>query len=422
MRDAFPHFYKLSDDQIFAIWKDCIFVIDANVLLNLYRYQETSREDLLRVLSAVKNRLWMPYQAAMEFQRNRLAVIKDQKGRFDIVQKAIHQAYTGLEASFTKIEKRHAHIDLSAILNTIKKTIDDVVLEISDMQDIQHDVREPDELLGRIDSLLEGKVGGRPDQKYIDAIVSEGKFRYKFKQPPGFADEEGKKDLFYTDYGVQYIGIYGDLILWKQILDYAKEKNLQSIIFVTDDSKPDWWNISSGKTLGPRPELVSEIKAHSDVDAFHMYSVERFLKLAKEHLNIDVSTGSITEAREIARSDKDQEAALGLLNYAKIPNDTDESLGTSNSINSILKLRRRHGLSPDWLEMPDTLSVILSYSKENFQFTKNAVDALLWSYPQLSASFQPFSEQGAKLDLYGGKSDINSLIGHLRNAGITIFD
>ena len=37
-------------------------MIDANVLLNLYRYNESPRDDLLEVLQKVGDRLWVPHQ------------------------------------------------------------------------------------------------------------------------------------------------------------------------------------------------------------------------------------------------------------------------------------------------------------------------------------------------------------------------
>ena len=71
-------------------------------------------------------------------------------------------------------------------------------------------------------------------------IKEKCKHRFKNEIPPGYKDK--KKD------GTEC----GDLILWYQILNMAKDKKLP-IILVTDDKKEDWWWISAGKTIGPRP-------------------------------------------------------------------------------------------------------------------------------------------------------------------------
>jgi PIN like domain len=50
-------------------------VIDTNVLLNLYRYNESTRDDPLEVLQKVGDRLWVPHQVMKEFWRTRVGVL-----------------------------------------------------------------------------------------------------------------------------------------------------------------------------------------------------------------------------------------------------------------------------------------------------------------------------------------------------------
>ena len=38
MQNFFPGYYRPSEDDLTAIWRKCIFVLDTNVLLGLYRY------------------------------------------------------------------------------------------------------------------------------------------------------------------------------------------------------------------------------------------------------------------------------------------------------------------------------------------------------------------------------------------------
>lgn len=49
------------------VWKDGIIVFDTNVLLNLYRYSEEARDELLELMKSFQKRLWMPYQVGLEF-------------------------------------------------------------------------------------------------------------------------------------------------------------------------------------------------------------------------------------------------------------------------------------------------------------------------------------------------------------------
>ncbi len=88
-------------------------------------------------------------------------------------------------------------------------------------------------------------------------MYADGKIRYENKIPPGFKDAEkaskGEDSYYYFD-GLRFERQYGDLILWKQLLLKASDENVDNIIFITDDSKEDWWykiNSNGNKTIGP---------------------------------------------------------------------------------------------------------------------------------------------------------------------------
>jgi hypothetical protein len=51
--------------------------VDANVLLNRFRYNACTTQDLLRVFERLGNRLVVPHQALREFHRDRIGVIGD---------------------------------------------------------------------------------------------------------------------------------------------------------------------------------------------------------------------------------------------------------------------------------------------------------------------------------------------------------
>ncbi len=51
MKGLFPQYDDLSSQDYGIVWKNALFVLDTNVLLNLYRYQAGTRDELLNVLS-----------------------------------------------------------------------------------------------------------------------------------------------------------------------------------------------------------------------------------------------------------------------------------------------------------------------------------------------------------------------------------
>ena len=121
-------------------------------------------------------------------------------------------------------------------------------------------------------------------------IKKDAEQRFKQEIPPGYKDANKQKENCDNN-------MYGDYIIWRQILDYAKSKS-RNIIFVTQDRKEDWWNRISGKTIGPRIELRKEFSDNTNMD-FYMYTVDIFLKIHK-----NIGRGLILEIRSMEWEDK----------------------------------------------------------------------------------------------------------------------
>jgi hypothetical protein len=118
-------------------------------------------------------------------------------------------------------------------------------------------------------------------------IIREGKFRYENEIPPGYKDEDDK-------IGFQ---MYGDLILWFQIIDYAK-KNDCPIIFVTNDIKEDWWHQDKeGEAKEtPRHELLYEFKDKTK-QGIWFYTTDQLIFKANQYLKTDISETVIEEIK-----------------------------------------------------------------------------------------------------------------------------
>jgi hypothetical protein len=177
----------------------------------------------------------------------------------------------------------------------------------------------PDYIRDKITDLFQGKIGKPPvNQAELDKIYLEGEQRYKISRPPGFGDkrkEEGE-DNYYTWNGLAFNTAYGDLILWKQILEQVKSKPLSHVIFITGDNKPDWWTKEKGKNIGRR-ELVEEI-LEAGACMFYMYQPEIFLKCAQKYLHLEVKEESIQQVEEVS--------ILNNLVEAELQDDLSEQL------------------------------------------------------------------------------------------------
>lgn len=308
MKGLFPQYDNPNVVNYSETWKTALFVFDTNILLNLYRYQTNTSEELIAVIKKLSDRIWIPHHVALEFQRSRLSVISAQGRRFNELRNVINKSRTSLftEISKLSLQKRHALIDSEALLSEFDTLVNKFLAQLEDLQQSQQKPTDPDPLKHRIEELFDGKVGTAfEDQKTVDVLSKEAETRYKYKIPPGYEDiEKDKKDPDeFMHNSVIYKCKYGDFFVWKQILDYAKKTEQKSLIFVTDDAKEDWWSLvdfNGTKTIGARPELIEEAQVIGGVNSFLMYKPEGFLQYAKNFLRATVSEETLNEVRDLS--------------------------------------------------------------------------------------------------------------------------
>lgn len=293
MKDLFPGHFKESDESLREVWETSLFVFDANILLNLYRYSDTTRNELLRILNKLKNRAWLPHRAAEEYLNNRLTVIDQQEKSYDDTVKLIESLQRDLDNS-----RQHPFVS-KGVMRKVNSVFDEICNELKSNKSVHTGRISSDEIKDSIAKIFENSVGIPYDKDRIDQLISEGEDRYKQKIPPGFKDgaKAGDSEIF-----SEKCRKYGDLIVWTQVIDKAIELN-KGVVLVTDDKKEDWWEKFKGKTVGPRPELVKEFKDRTN-QTFHMYQADRFLELAREILGEKVSEDIVEEIREVRRRDK----------------------------------------------------------------------------------------------------------------------
>jgi hypothetical protein len=308
MKGQFPQFDPGAAVDYKTIWETSLFVFDTNVLLNLYRYQTSTRDQLLDILDKLSDRIWIPHHVALEFQRNRFSVIADQNKRFSEVQSVVSKAKEGLRNDLEKLqlERRHSLIDPAPLVDGFDSLASGFLSSLESIQKDQQKLTEPDPLKDRIEILFSGHVGPEANkQAEIDTIYDLAEKRYELEIPPGYLDANKDKNgpAEYVHSGVNYKRKYGDYLIWHQLLSYAKDQEIKSVVFVTDDAKDDWWwkvKSDGPKTLGPRPELREEASRVGGILQFNMYKPEGFLTYSKEFLKPEISNEAIQEVRDVS--------------------------------------------------------------------------------------------------------------------------
>lgn len=288
MKNAIKEFLEPTNDEKQGLWEKCVFVFDTNVLLNLYRYSAKTRTSLLAAFESFKDRIWIPYQVAFEFMRKRCEVIYETVHRYDQFSKEI-DAFTSKATETLRLTPKDEEInDLKRYLYKWLDSNKERNLLVENASD--------DEILNRILSIFDGRIGDKVDDEELSRIKKEGKERFEKSIPPGYKDDKKKNNE--TDDN----NAYGDLIIWKQIIKFAQENNV-GIVFVTHDQKEDWWNIVKGKTIGPRIELRREFLEETK-QFFHMYSMNSFISEYNRIYDTPIEKSAVEEVFSLDDTDR----------------------------------------------------------------------------------------------------------------------
>lgn len=326
-------YLKLTEEFEAEIWKDCIFVFDTSSLLDLYLYSDTTQKDIFsNIFQILKKRLWITQNIKYEFLKHRetkiyLPVVKynelvkkssnnKDKGYLERIEQGIKEITSLVKSFESETQKNDKHPffpenfndELKQSLNNFNNVFinfkNKTVEQIEHLRkSIEESVKlKQDNVAGAIDMYF--SVGNDFAYNQVMEIVKEGAFRYKHKLPPGYEDESNKIG----------IAVYGDLIIWKQIIDIAKNLN-KDVILITNDTKIDWCyrkDKEHDKIERPREELISEIQSEASV-RFWMYTTTQFLYKSKFLLKAQIQEETLIEVSEVKVSN--EEAIL--LNVAK---------------------------------------------------------------------------------------------------------
>ena len=296
MKKKFIGYYSPNKKEIDEAWNKGIFAFDANTLLNLYRYTENTRNDFVRALKTIKDKLFLPYQAAHEFHENRLGVIEGIEKSYDDIKFIFIDNFEKNLQKQLNHYKKHPSILIDKIKIEHDNFLENVSKELEKQKTNHPDFKTEDAVLNDITELFDNCVGEEFSKDELTKIYSEGKERYANEIPPGYKDENTKQKK-------ELKNIYGDLIIWKELLNYTKNKK-NPLIFITDDRKNDWWTIEKGKTIRPREELIKEFFDFTGIRIL-IYNADQFLSFAKERgLLPEIKDETIEEVKDIRVSDE----------------------------------------------------------------------------------------------------------------------
>lgn len=334
MKGLFREYYGLSPMQLKTFFDNCLFVFDTNALLDLYRLDMSDAQEVISIIKHYKGRVIIPYHVATEYHNELL----------NVISKSIQNANNTLKYDYSMaISNFLTNIanfqDLPfALQEKYKEKMENIVNELKVDVEVRKlnlkNCMEGWELQCQIAELLGELLLDPLTPEKIDEIVTiDGPKRYADFIPPGYKDSNknnGNK--------------YGDLIIWREILECAKTRK-KSVAFISRDLKEDWIEKRNGIDCGPRRELRTEFYAANDEGEFYIYTLTQFLRFAKDSAGIDEERAKslITNVEQLMDNDEDNAKNQNKLEKGLIENnekcgvDTDAKNDSSEDKLSMLE-------------------------------------------------------------------------------------
>jgi hypothetical protein len=288
--------YKIaSPAELEAALREAVVAIDANVLLDLYRFRFQTSRDLIKTLRSLGDRLVVPHQALREFWRRRQRS-QDSPGG------ATRAAIDALDKSGRSI--RDALVTWARAVGVDDDEVSDLIAPVNDcldalkveLQNVSQDAsaeRGEDPILAELEEILAGRVTSALAPEEQAECVAEASRRIEAKEPPGYLDAEKQE-------GELAEGGAGDYLVWYEATWYAKEQ-ARDLLFVTRDQKQDWWWRQQMDFIGPRPELALEYHQLSGRRLFMMRPADLLARASI--LDVEVDQASSADAGRVALSE-----------------------------------------------------------------------------------------------------------------------
>ena len=271
-----------------SIWKRSpMVVLDTNILLEMYRCSPTMSDAMIELYTGIIENVWLPNQVWVEYTNNKRTVINEANNKYLHLQKNINQVIKqsryAIESKFALCDKRNFP-KTKEVKNQLLEKISEMEQAVDEYKNqIQKEVDDNKQYLkkDRVSSVLisqlvyKKRVGQEYSLDQLLKIYEEGDIRFKHLIPPGFKDiEKDKKDNSKTKK-------YGDLIVWKQMIDKANEDNVD-VVMIVNDEKSDWFEEDEfKKKKSPHPLLMKEFKQSTNHEIM-ILNVYDFLKLYSE--------------------------------------------------------------------------------------------------------------------------------------------
>ncbi|EAD0588962.1 hypothetical protein FH021_01575 [Listeria monocytogenes] len=299
LKELFPEFYQTNlNESDLSGQNGNLIVFDTNYLLDIIQMPTTVSKKYIEALEKVKDNIYIPYLVALEFNFKKSSIKKDKikkiKNYKDLVEQSVASLSDNIKnidlvdtkelEEFTKEILELTKIYSKNLTNLIEQKIESII------------TKEEAGLYEKLLQIIESKIGDKYEQEWITQVEAEGEERYEQQIPPGFTDtsKENEKDSIRRYGDIKYQRKYGDLIIWKDIIEHSKKCDMvgKKVIFITNDgkskNKTDLLYKVNGMIVGPHIYLMNELQIQSKKE-LHILNNLRFVQLVNNLSEVEMN-------------------------------------------------------------------------------------------------------------------------------------
>lgn len=233
----------MEKNEIGTIIDKLIIVLDTNILLYLYKCSFNTSQNIVDLLGKVKEKIIIPSRVYKEYLNHK----DEEQGKFDRkydsftknLKKQVNELKGKINGSISE-SRKYDFPDCDVLETGIGTFLDKIILTIEKYENsLSAEKQNKSVQIANVAQLIrywneQGKIKSEPTIVQLMEYIKEGEFRFRYKMPPGYKDEEEKdkevkKDSKKDNFEGR-IRKYGDLFVCKEIIDIGKERKDECIV------------------------------------------------------------------------------------------------------------------------------------------------------------------------------------------------
>ncbi len=305
----------MEKNDVPRIIDNLIIIPDTNILLYLYKCSFNASKNIIDLLNKVKDKVIIPNRVYEEYISHKGSEQDKIDKKYDTFTKDLKNQVDGLKrkvGSSISESRKYEFPDCDALETGINTWIDKIKTSIAAYESSLSSEKQNKSIqIANVEQIIQywddqQRIRQKPSITEILEYIKEGEIRYRYKMPPGYMDEDkDKPEKGETDSFEKRIRKYGDLFVWKEILNVGSSAGRNKVLFLTNDVKEDWWVLKGEQkdVVRMRDELLEEYGTIVGNNNIEFINLSKFYELFSDYYKIcDIKTTLELEYESYVRS------------------------------------------------------------------------------------------------------------------------